>query len=292
MPWAAGDIALWLAAIVVFGIIFAKHYAIAIVVGAAGIPVVAASSHLIWRSRTERFGCGCDAATAVRHWARTNAVGAAFFGILCVYPRPRPEISGPSRRIPFRPSPPPRNIHVVAAAPPRPASTEDLRGITRRPRRYFIAVAFIKGANRSHHASFVTKLVLAGAAALAAAYSWRAAARTRRDDPATATRRRRRGRGAARPEIRRDDAAAAARLVRGRLDAAAATRLVQGRLRGNAARPRPRGTGPRRRLARRRGLEEIDVLLAIAQAREVRFSPDDGRLVSKDYTKSKSDEGI
>jgi len=166
VPWAAGDIALWLAAIVVFGIIFAKHYAIAIVVGAAGIPVVAASSHLIWRSRTERFGCGCDAATAVRHWARTNAVGAAFFGILCVY---------------------------------------------------FIAVAFIKGANRSHHASFVTKLVLAGAAALAAAYSW---------------------------------------------------------------------------LARRRGLEEIDVLLAIAQAREVRFSPDDGRLVSKDYTKSKSDEGI
>ena len=32
----------------------------------------------------------------------------------------------------------PWNIHVVAAAPPRPVSAEDLHGITRRPRRYIV----------------------------------------------------------------------------------------------------------------------------------------------------------
>ena len=49
------------------------------------------------------------------------------------YERPRRNIL---LRNPIRPSPPPRNIHVVAAAPPRPASAGYLHGITRRPRRY------------------------------------------------------------------------------------------------------------------------------------------------------------
>ena len=40
-----------------------------------------------------------------------------------------------SLRNPLRP--PPRNICVLAAAPPRPASEECFRGITRRLRRYF-----------------------------------------------------------------------------------------------------------------------------------------------------------
>ena len=56
------------------------------------------------------------------YWGRMIIVLALEAYAECVGPHARP------RRIPvlFRPSPPPRTIHVAAAAVPRPASGEDL----------------------------------------------------------------------------------------------------------------------------------------------------------------------
>ena len=44
----------------------------------------------------------------------------------------------------LRPSPPPRNIHVMAAAPPRPASAGDCHRTTDRPRRYACSTSVLK----------------------------------------------------------------------------------------------------------------------------------------------------
>ena len=66
--------------------------------------------------------------------ATADAPWSAFAEGFPPYPRPRRNLL--LRDILFQRSLPPRNFNVVVAAPPRPASTEDLHGITCRPRRY------------------------------------------------------------------------------------------------------------------------------------------------------------
>mmetsp|Transcript_1749 Transcript_1749/g.4938 ORF Transcript_1749/g.4938 Transcript_1749/m.4938 type:complete len:271 (+) Transcript_1749:112-924(+) len=104
-----------------------KFFAIALVIG-AGLPVGregaavylgACLAHAAW-SHGNLWWQGREAATDPKNQRLFTTIGTGG--------RAKTPLRHPIR-------PHPQKIHVVAAAPPRPASAEHLRGITRRPRR-------------------------------------------------------------------------------------------------------------------------------------------------------------